>query len=422
MHVTTDYRNGMILRDHHMAVPLDHSQPDGETIEIFAREVVSPEKDSFKDLPWLLWLQGGPGGAAPRPSDATGWLGRALKEFRVLLLDQRGTGRSTPANRQTLPQKGSAEQQAEYLTHFRADSIVADAELLRHKFAGGNRWSVLAQSYGGFCALTYLSKAAHGLSEVMITGGLPALSGGPDSVYEATYASVAARTNEFFHRYPDDEEQVARILDHLHTTKETLPTGEVLSPRRFQTIGASLGTSSKSLELHHLLEEPFVRTNAGSRLSDTFLNSVGQSTSMAVHPLFAVMHESIYCQKQASRWSAHRIRGNQPNLIFTGEMIFPWQFEEDPSLVPLADVAQLLAERDDWPTLYSPEILRANETPVAALVYFNDVFVPMKLSLETANAVKGLQLWVTNEFAHDGIRTDGARIFDRLLRLSRGQQ
>ena len=40
----------------------------------------------------------------------------------MLLLDQRGTGRSTPV---------SGRERAEYLTHFRADSIVRDAELLR---------------------------------------------------------------------------------------------------------------------------------------------------------------------------------------------------------------------------------------------------------------------------------------------------
>jgi len=33
------------------------------------------------------------------------WLKRALEEYRVLLLDQRGTGRSTPANRQTLARR-----------------------------------------------------------------------------------------------------------------------------------------------------------------------------------------------------------------------------------------------------------------------------------------------------------------------------
>ena len=82
------------------------------------------------DRPWLVYLQGGPGFEAPRLLkliDET-WWERALQDYRLLLLDQRGTGRSTPVG--SLPDM-SAQDQAEYLTHFRADSIVRDAEAIR---------------------------------------------------------------------------------------------------------------------------------------------------------------------------------------------------------------------------------------------------------------------------------------------------
>src|SRR5690606_39706746 len=51
-----------------------------------------------EDRPYLVYLQGGPGSEAPRPLDASNppWLPRALREHRVIMLDQRGTGRSTP--------------------------------------------------------------------------------------------------------------------------------------------------------------------------------------------------------------------------------------------------------------------------------------------------------------------------------------
>jgi alpha/beta hydrolase fold len=58
------------------------------------------------------------------------------------------------------------------LTHFRADSIVLDAELIRRELAGDRPWSVLGQSFGGFCTVTYLSFAPHGIREAFITGGL----------------------------------------------------------------------------------------------------------------------------------------------------------------------------------------------------------------------------------------------------------
>jgi len=39
-------------------------------------------------MPYLLYLQGGPGFEGPRPSEASGWIQRACEEFRVVLLDQ----------------------------------------------------------------------------------------------------------------------------------------------------------------------------------------------------------------------------------------------------------------------------------------------------------------------------------------------
>ncbi|WP_241682993.1 alpha/beta hydrolase [Actinomadura sp. J1-007] len=96
-------RPGYACTDHFLDVPLDHADPGGPTIRLYAREVVAPGRQD-DDLPWLLYLQGGPGNKAPRPgASPAAWLGRALRDYRVLLLDQRGTGRSTPANRQTLP-------------------------------------------------------------------------------------------------------------------------------------------------------------------------------------------------------------------------------------------------------------------------------------------------------------------------------
>ena len=94
---------GTILTEHTFPVPLDHRQPDGEQIEVFAREVTAPARSQDRGhdagaRPWLVFLQGGPGFGALRPSGRESWLDRALDDFRVLLLDQRGTGRSSPVS------------------------------------------------------------------------------------------------------------------------------------------------------------------------------------------------------------------------------------------------------------------------------------------------------------------------------------
>ena len=130
---------------------------------------------------------------------------RALQDYRLLLLDQRGTGRSTPVG--SLPDM-SPQDQAEYLTHFRADSIVRDAEAIRMEL-GVEKWSVLGQSFGGFCIVNYLSQAPEGLAEAFVTGGLPPLERHPDDVYRATYERTRVKNDAYYERYPEDRDRCA---------------------------------------------------------------------------------------------------------------------------------------------------------------------------------------------------------------------
>lgn len=177
---------GLVLTDLEFDVPLDRSRPHGERITVFGRAVVAADKER-DELPWLVFFQGGPGFASPRPLERSGWLKRALQDYRVFLLDQRGTGRSTPVTFQTLARLGSPQAQADYLTHFRADAIVRDAEWIRRELLGADaRWSALGQSFGGFCVTHYLSAFPDALEEDVITGGLPPLDRCVDDVPSAT--------------------------------------------------------------------------------------------------------------------------------------------------------------------------------------------------------------------------------------------
>ena len=415
--------------EHWFTVPLVHGDADGGSIEIFAREYTSLEHtpEAVESLPWLLFLQGGPGGRGNRVTSLGGWMKEAARHFRILMLDQRGTGLSTPLSRQSLPLQGDAAAQADYLAHFRADSIVADAELIRQELAGAP-WSIFGQSYGGFCALSYLSFAPAGLREVLITGGLAPLGGHPDRVYQATFKRVEARNAVYFARYPADRLRVTRIARHLEQVPEFLPTGERLSVRRFQMLGSFLGGNTRVDALHYLLEDAFTATPAGPRLTDTFLEQVGHQVSRAANPLYALLHESIYAQHEATAWSAWRVLEQYPQFspeaehpLLTGEMVYPWYFEEDPALAPLQEVAGLLAAKSDWPGLYNLERLAANTVPAAAAVYAEDIYVDRDLSLETADQVRGLQVWETADFHHDGISDDGEAIFRRLLAMCRSQ-
>jgi pimeloyl-ACP methyl ester carboxylesterase len=412
---------GTVLTDRLFAVPLDHSRPEGEQIEVFAREVVAAGK-AGADLPWLVFLQGGPGFGAQRPEGREGWLDRALEDYRVLLLDQRGTGRSSPANRRTLARLGP-QAQADYLANFRADSIVLDAELIRRELTD-EPWSVLGQSFGGMCAVTYLSFAPHGIKEAFITGGLPGLTATADDVYRRTYRTVAAKNAAHYERYPRDADMARRVAEHLASHEVRLPDGGLLSVAAFQSAGMMLGQSGGSHALHYLLEDPF----AGDELSDAFLYAMMKQVSFAAGPLYALLHEATYAQGQPTRWSAQRIRAEYPQfrpdadpLYFTGEMIYPWMIDSDPVLRPFRRAADILAERGGWPPLYDPARLAANEVPVAAAVYYDDMYVDRELSMRTAQAIRGLQTWVTSEYEHNGLRSSGGAVLGRLIGMVRGE-
>ena len=134
MTLTTHTIPGLTLKSHRFDLPLDYAN-SSTTINVFARELIAPGKNNA-DLPYLAFFQGGPGSGSPRPGGASGWIKRALSEFRVLLLDQRGTGASTPITAQTLRHLGTPEAQADYVQHFRADNIVRDAEAIRKALIG----------------------------------------------------------------------------------------------------------------------------------------------------------------------------------------------------------------------------------------------------------------------------------------------
>jgi hypothetical protein len=276
--------------------------------------------------------------------------------------------------------------------------------------------------------VTYLSQAPEGIREAFITGGLPGLAATADDVYRATYPRVRARTQAHYARYPADADQARRVARHLASTEVSLPDGARLTVEAFQSLGWMLGQSTGSDELHYLLENAF----AGGQISDAFLHAAHGRLSSAAAPLYAVLHEACYAQGTATRWAAQRIRaeftefgpgaaldGDQP-LLFTGEMIYPWMFGLDPALRPLRAAAEVLAGREDWPSLYDPARLAAGGVPVAAAVYFNDMYVPSELSLPTAEAIGGLSAWVTSEYEHDGLRVSEGAVLGRLIGLARG--
>src|SRR5260370_26580923 len=109
---------------------------------------------------------------------------------------------------------------------------------------------MLGQSFGGFCAVTYLSLAPEGLREVLITGGLPGLRSSAEDVYRAAHPRIERKNLGHYARYPDDVEAVRAIVRHLRGADVTLPGGGRLTPETFQALGVMLGSANGSHTLH----------------------------------------------------------------------------------------------------------------------------------------------------------------------------
>lgn len=418
---------GLVLRDHAFEVPLDHARPSGEKLSLFAREVVADEKEG-QELPWLVFFQGGPGYPGPRVLGRAGWIKRAVEEYRVLLLDSRGTGRSEQMCAQSLARLGSARERAEYMTLFRADAIVRDAETIRKELVGG-KWTALGQSFGGFCVTHYLSAAPEGLAAAVITGGLAPIGRTAEEVYRATSRAVLRKNRLYYERYPEDVGRVGSIVRALDSGDVRLPSGDRLTRRRFLQLGLQFGFHDGFEQVHYLVEGAFVKGRRGPEIGYPFLCDFEGLLTYRQAPIFSMLQEACYCEGTASRWAAERVRPefpeferDDPHVVFTGELMYRWMFDEIAHLRELKEEAELLAAWDRWPRLYDPARLAANAVPAAAVIYADDMYVDRGFSEEAAANIRGLKVWLTAEYEHNGIRSHGDVVLDRLLALLRGNR
>jgi hypothetical protein len=221
-------------------------------------------------------------------------------------------------------------------------------------------------------------------------------------------------SQRYLRRFPEDRDRLARLLDRCDAGEVRTPDGTAVSRRLLRTIGHHLGMDGGAENVHHLLER--------DPSSPAFRHDLAAMLPFgARNPLYAVLHESSYADSGRTRWSADRVQPDDfrgDSLLLTGEHLFPWHFEDDPNLRPHRDVAALLADHD-WPRLYDASRLAQADVPCAAVLYADDPYVPRAFSEQTADLLPRMQRWLTDEFLHNGLRTAGDRILDRLIDLAR---
>lgn len=411
------------MRSHSFEVPLDWSRPDSSKIKIFVREVVDAARAN-DNLPALCYFRGGPGFEVPAPTSNSGWLAQLVKRYRVFLLDQRGTGLSTPVDEKSLDASKSPEQLAEYLACFRADSIVRDAEYVRRTLLGENgRWTTSGQSFGGFCTLTYLSFFPDHLDGSIITGGFAGVERSAIEVYRALRERVVERNEWYFRQFPEDRGRVTEIIRHLDANEEMIAPDWRLTSRQFRVLGNDLGAKHGAAAVHSIVERMSADLHSFGTLTRWSLVRAMDALRLSTNPIYALLHESIYNSATASEWAADRAINEDARFadadapLFTGEMIFPWMFDELPALRPFAQAAHALAKKSDWPDLYDVESLKSCRVPVVGTIYFDDLYVDRDFAVETANLLGNCKYWITNEYEHGGYADDPERVMGQLFSM-----
>jgi len=496
----------------------------------------------------MLYLQGGPGFGCAAPisglslsSPSSSWAAAVLlgggkvtnssgQSFeRIVLMDQRGTGRSSAICKQRLKklfpdlfllddeepmenngggssvgssvvgeelfgggdtsnargmllqarQQTALKEATDYLSLFRADSIVRDAEWIRESLTnpfpsidddgndvaaikGPQPWGgALGQSFGGFCLMTYLSSISNPPELVYFTGGIAPMNTPVREVYDRLWLRVRERSWKYYEQYPGDVDVVKKIVRTLlaHEEKSSganpirLPSGGILTARRFLQIGLALGGSpgSSFANLHSVINSAFVDDDS-DEVSNAFLKRIDYEQSFDDAPLYFLLHESIYADGDgvATQWAAnqsyeghvqansefdYRVTCQEDNsnpTLFFGEMVFPFMAHGDFSELSNSGMRMLseaLAEKSDWLPLFDETNMRTalvheKKTRAAAACYYDDMYVDFECAMKLVQRgcpLEGVKVYVTNDYQHSGLRDDGATIINKLAAMSKNQ-
>jgi len=495
----------------------------------------SNSSDGVDPSRMMLYLQGGPGFGCAAPisglslaSTSSSWAAAVLlggkitnsngQRFqRIVLMDQRGTGKSSAICKQSLMklfpdlflldakneggegtvvgegiggdsnarmmllqarQQTGVKEATDYLSLFRADSIVRDAEWIREALTnpfpsvdddgndtaavkGPQPWGgALGQSFGGFCLMTYLSSISNPPELIYFTGGIAPMNTPVREVYDKLWLRVRQRSWKYYEQYPGDVAMVKKIVRTLLSHEKNgannlikLPSGGILTARRFLQIGLVLGGSpgSSFANLHSVINSAFVDDDS-DEISNAFLKRIDYEQSFDDAPLYFLLHESIYADGDgvATQWAANQSykghvqansefdyratcqEDNSNPTLFFGEMVFPFMAHGDFSELSnngMRMLSEALAEKSDWLPLFDESNMRAalvhkKKSRAAAACYYDDMYVDFECAMKLVQRgcpLEGVKVYVTNDYQHSGLRDDGATIINKLVAMSKNQ-
>lgn len=351
-------------------------------------------------------------------------------------MDQRGTGLSTPVTADTLALQGDAQQQADYLKLFRADSIVRDAEAIRKVLTAQcpeelKKWTIYGQSFGGFCAFTYLSFHPEGVREAFVSGGVPPIRKSVDQVYSKLFLQAQNRNKAYYGKFPMDIERIRKLVEYFDSKGGLpMPSGGVTTGKRFLLLGRSFGTKGGIQSVHDLVLKMSCELEQFGFITRPSLSAFEASTNFDDNIIYAILREAEYCDGNASNWAAERFSSSLPEFdsvnnfaskgqpfYLPGGMVFPFMFDVCPEPMQVKEVASILAAFKDWPRLYDEDQLKRNKVPLYVASFLDDAYVDFEFVQETLEGTGCCAQLVTNTMYHDAIRQDTKEVMKEMFRL-----
>ncbi len=308
-----------------LEVPENRSKPDGRKIRIFT--AVLPATTASPKPDPLLIIAGGPGQAASQLAAFASRLTELRRTRDVVLIDQRGTGRSSPLTCEALkprhddafeidPLPRARECAAELkalgvdAAQYTTAAWIDDLEAMREAL-GYPQWNVWGGSYGTRVAQQYLRRHADRIRSVTLDGVAPTELTIPLDIWRTREAAVAAifkaceASATCTKAHPDVAASLARIEAALSPSGREFDltdpqTGEMRRrPVTFDLVLAALQPLTYAPETASLLPELLALAEHGD--FSPLLAAAQALTSSLSEQMNAALHFSVTCTEDFPR-------------------------------------------------------------------------------------------------------------------------
>lgn len=343
-----------------LQVPENYDQPEGKQISLFFA-VLPAISDNKKPDP-LLILAGGPGQAATELAAA---IDRIFKDVRrqrdILLIDQRGTGRSNPLrcamghveefaktdeqiSLQALALECLQQFETEDLTQYHSVNAIRDFERVR-QYLGYPQVNLYGGSYGSRAGLVYLREypqsvraaVLDALAPVQVVVG-PFGAHGADSFHQLLQRCAASDAcNDAF---PNLYERYQDALLRLEQQPELLRVPDPLSNEMTDVMmTAGRFTSALRVALYHPTGRqllPYVMTQTAEGNYTPLMGLLG--STMAQAEMYMGLTLSVLCSEDLPRATPELLAADADNDFIGGrtgdafvEMCSVWPQQQRPA-------------------------------------------------------------------------------------------